>query len=151
VSSCDRPVGYSPLIEGDSRGSAAAPLFYGMLLASRAGAGDMLRAAVSNVGTTPLRAYAVQQADGGTSVVVVNCDASNGVEATVDVAAPVTGASAIYLRGASLSATGGITLGEAPVDPDGTWSPKPSYTLAHTGTTLTVPVPAASAVLITAR
>ena len=42
VASCDRPFRYSPLIEVDSRVTAAAPLFYGMLLVSRIGAGDML-------------------------------------------------------------------------------------------------------------
>ena len=151
VSSCDRPFVYSPLIEVDSRVTAAAPLFYGMLLVSRAGAGDMLPAVFSIQGTSALRAYAVQLADGGTSIVVVNCDASKGLDATVDVGATVTSASALYLRGGSLSATRGITLGEAPVNPDGRWSPQPAYTLAHAGTTLTVPVPAASAVLITAR
>jgi len=151
VSSCDRPFVYSPLVEVDSRVTAAAPLFYGMLLVSRAGAGQMMPAVVSNAGTTPVRAYAVQEGDGGTAVVVVNCDASKGVDATVDVGAPVTDASAIYLRGSSLTATSGITLGEAPVNADGSWSPKPAYTLSHGATTLTVPVPAASAVLITAR
>lgn len=151
VSSCDKPFVYSPLVEVDSKVTAAAPLFYGMLLTSRAGSGDLLPAMVSNAGSTPLHAYAVQLADGSTSIVVVNCDASKGIDATVDVGTAVTAASAIYLRGSSLTATSGITLGEAPVNADGTWSPKPAYTLSHTGTTLSVPVPASSAVLITAR
>ena len=54
-------------------------------------------------------------------------------------------------EGSSLMATTGVTLGEAPVTPDGTWTPKPPYTPTHSGTTCTVPLPAASAVLLTAR
>jgi len=153
VSSCDRPFVYSPLTEVDSRVTAAAPLFYGMLLVSRIGAGDMLSTAVvsSTNSVLPVRAYAIAGANGETSVVVVNSDASNGVNATVNVGAAVTSGAAIYLRGGSLTATSGITLGQGAVTSDGTWSPAAPYTLAVTGTTLAVPVPAASAVLITAR
>ena len=151
VSSCDRPFRYSPLIEVDSKVTAAAPLFYGMLLVSQIGTGDMLATSISNAGSTKLRAYAVTLADGSTKVVLVNFEASTGVNATVDVGSAVASASAIYLRGASLTATSttSITLADAPVTPAGAWTPKAPYTLTRTGTTITVPVPAASAVLIT--
>ena len=98
VDSCDRPFRYSPLIEVDSRVTAAAPLFYGMLLVSRIGTGDMLRprtiAGSTNSGHTPS-----PPADGSTAVVLVNGEASTGVNATVDIGAPVSSATAIYLRG----------------------------------------------------
>jgi len=150
VSSCNKPFWYSPLLEVDSRVTAAAPLYYGMLLVSRMGAGDMLSTTAS-AGSANLRAYTVTPADGSTVVVLVNGEASTGVNATVDIGAAVSSATAVYLRGASLTATTGITLGETPVNPDGTWTPKAPFTLSHAGNTLTVPVPAASAVLITAR
>jgi len=150
VSSCDRPFVYSPLIEVDSRVTAAAPLFHGMLLVSRIAAGDMFSTTVAGT-TLPLRAYTIAGANGETSVVVVNSDANSGVNATVNVGAAVTSASAIYLRGSSLTATSGITLAQAAVMPDGTWSPASPYTLTATGNTLAVPVPAASAVLISVR
>jgi hypothetical protein len=151
VSSCDKPFRYSPLVEVDSKVTAAAPLFYGMLLVSQIAPGDMLAATVSNAGSAKLRAYAVTPADGSTQVVLVNFEASSGVNATVDIGSAVTSASAVYLRGGSLTATTGVTLGEAPVTAAGAWTPKPAYTPAHSGNTLTVPVPAASAVLLTAR
>jgi hypothetical protein len=150
VDSCDRPFWYSPLIEVDSRVTAAAPLYYGMLLVSQIGTGDMLSTTVS-AGGSNVRAYTVTPADGSTVVVIVNGEASTGVNATVDIGAAVSSATAVYLRGPSLTATSGITYGEAPVKPDGTWVPQAPYTLSHTGNTLTVPVPAASAVLITAH
>jgi len=151
VSSCNKPFRYSPLIEVDSRVTAAAPLFYGMLMVSRISPGDFLQTAVSGATNVPLRAYTVSAADGTTSVVLVNSDAGTGVNATVDVGTAPSSATAIYLRGPSLTSTSGVTLGEAPVTATGTWSPKPAYTLAHTGTTVNVPVPAASSVLITCR
>jgi hypothetical protein len=149
VSSCDKPFRYSPLLEVDSRVTAAAPLFYGMLMVSRIGAGDMLPTKVT--GTANIHAYTVTPADGSTAVVLINMEAATGVNATVNIGAPVTSASAIYLRGASLTATTGVTLADAPVTPEGAWSPKAPYTLSSTGNTLTVPVPAAAAVLITAH
>jgi hypothetical protein len=151
VASCDRPFRYSALIEVDSRVTAAAPLFYGMLMVSRIGAGDMLPTSIMNAGSTKLTAYAITPADGTTAVVLVNSDATTGVNATVDVGTAVASCSAIYLRGASLMATTGVTLAEAAVMPDGSWSPKPPYTPAHTGTTCTVPLPASAAVLVTAH
>jgi hypothetical protein len=122
-----------------------------LLLVSRIGAGNMLPTKVTSSGSTKLRAYAITPEDGSTAIVLVNSEASTGVNATVDIGSPVTSASAIYLRGASLTATTGVTLGDAPVTPAGAWSPKAPYTLGHKGNTITVPLPFASAVLVTAR
>jgi hypothetical protein len=151
VSSCDRPFRYSPLLEVDSRVTAAAPLYYGMLLVSRIPAGDMFATTITSGSSVALRAYAVASSDGTTSVMLVNSEASKGVNATVDVGSAIASASAMYLRGPSLTSTTGVTFGEAAVSAAGVWTPKPDYTLTHTGTTLTVPVPAASAVLISSR
>lgn len=148
VSSCDKPFYYSPLIEVDSRVTEAAPLYYGMLLVTRMGTGDMLSTTTS-AGGSNLRAYTVAPADGSTTIVLVNCEASTGVNVTVDAGAAVSSATAMYLRGPSLTSTTGVTLGEAAVSATGTWVPKSPYTLSHTGNMVTVPVPAASAVLIT--
>jgi hypothetical protein len=151
ASSCDRPFRYSPLLEIDSRVTAAAPLYYGMLLVSRIAAGDMFATTITNGGSVALRAYAVVAPDGTTDVVLVNSEASTGVNATVDVGVAIASASAMYLRGTTLTSTTGTTFGEAAITPAGAWAPKPAYTLAHAGTTLTVPVPAASAVLISSQ
>jgi hypothetical protein len=148
VSSCDRPFRYSPLIEVDSRVTAAAPLFYGMLLVSRIDAGDMFATSIASGSSVALRAYAVAPGGSATRVVLVNSESSTGVNATIDVGTAITSASAMYLRGPSLTSTTGITFGEAAISAAGAWTPKPVYTPAHTGTTVTVPVPAASAVLI---
>jgi len=150
VNSCSKPFVYSPLIEVDSRVTTAAPLYYGMLLVSRIGVGDMFSTSVS-AGGANLRAYTITPADGSTVIVMVNGEASKGVNATVDLGSPVSSATAVYLRGPSLTGTTGVTLGDAPVTADGMWTPKAPYTLSAAGNTVTAPVPAASAVLITVR
>jgi hypothetical protein len=150
VNSCSKPFWYSPLREVDSRVTEAAPLYYGMLLVSRIGTGGMVGTTAS-AGGANVRAYTVTPADGSTVVVIVNSEAGTGVNATVDVGAAVSNATATYLRGPSLTATTGITLGEAAVTTSGTWTPKAPYTLSHVGNTVTVPVPAASAVFVTVR
>jgi hypothetical protein len=150
AASCDRPFRYSPILEIDSRVSAAAPLFYGMLLVAQAGTGPMV-ATRTAAGNLNFRAYTITPADGSTRVVLVNSDATNGINAAVDMGAPVAGATAIYLRGTSLTAATGTTLAGAPVTSQGAWNPNPAYTLPVTGNVVNVPVPAASAVLIDAR
>jgi hypothetical protein len=150
AASCNRPFRYSPILEIDSRVTAAAPLFYGMLLVSQAGTGPMLATSASAT-SVDLRAYTITPADGSTHVVLVNSSATTGVNAAVDVGAPVTTASAVYLQGPSLTATTGVTLAGAPVSPQGSWNPRPAYSLAHAGTVITVPVPAASAVIVSAQ
>ena len=150
AASCDRPFRYSPILEIDSRVTAAAPLYYGMLLVSQLGAGSMLGTTAS-AGNVNFKAYAISPSDGSTRMVLVNTDASSSVNASVDLGAAVSTASAVYLRGPSLTATTGVTLAEATVTPQGGWVPKPPYALKHAGNVITVPLPPASAVLVSAN
>jgi hypothetical protein len=148
--SCTRPFRYSPIDEVNSRVTAAAPLFYGMLFVSRAGVGNMLSTAAS-AGSLNFSAYAIAQSDGSTNIALVNKDAASGVNASVDVGMAVTTASAMYLQGPSLSATTGVTLAGGSVAADGTWTPNPPYALSAKGNVVTVLVPPASAALVHAQ
>jgi hypothetical protein len=150
AASCSEPFRYSPILEIDSRVSAAAPLYYGMLLVTQIGTGSMVATQVS-AGNLNVRGYTILAADGSTRVVLVNFETTNGVNATIDAGVPVASASAVYLRGDSLTALTGTTLAGTPVTPQGTWKPNPGYTLSIRGNLITVPLPAASAVLISAR
>ncbi len=150
VTSCTRPFRYSPIDEVDSQVTAAAPLFYGMLLVAQAGAGDMLPATVAADGLN-VSAYAIALDDGSTNVVLVNKDAANGVNALVDVGTPLAAATGAYLLAPALDATTGVTLSGASITPAGDWSPGVPYNLAVNGTVVTVDVPPAAAVLIRAR
>src|SRR5450755_1096886 len=57
-SSCSRPFRYSPIDEVNSRVTGAAPLFYGLLMVTRAGTGCMLETRTTG-GASNFTAYTV--------------------------------------------------------------------------------------------
>jgi hypothetical protein len=150
VASCTKPFRYSPLDEVDSQVTAAAPLFYGMLLVSQAGVGNML-ATTASAGSLNFTAYTITPADGSTNVVLVNKDGTSGVNATINVGAAVASASAVFLQAPSLTSTTGVTFAGAGVTAAGAWDPKPAYALPVSGSVVTLVVPPASAVLVRAK
>jgi hypothetical protein len=147
VASCTKPFRYSPLIEVDSQVTAAAPLYYGMLLVSQAGVGNML-STKATVGSLNFSAYTITPADGSTNVVLVNKDATNGANVSINVGAAVTRATAVYLQAPSLTSTTGVTFAGSGVSPSGVWSPNAPYTLPTSGNTVTIVVPPAMAVVV---
>jgi hypothetical protein len=148
------PFLYSPIAEtptGSNGGiTGVNPIFYGMLLMSRAGTGDVLSTTAA-AGAVNFTAYAVAQPDGSTNVVLDNKDPMNGVRASVDLGVPISSASAMYLQGPSLTSTNGVTLGGASVSASGSWNPNPPYALPSSGSVVTVLVPPASAALVHAK
>lgn len=148
--SCTRPFRYSPIVEVDSRVTGAAPLFYGLLLVSQAGTGNLLDTRVA-AGTLAVTAYAIAQSDGSTNVVLINKDAVTGADAQVDVGVAVSSATAQFLRGPSLTAVTGVTFGEAAITATGAWTPHAPYELPTAGKVISVVVPPATAVLVRAR
>jgi hypothetical protein len=145
-----RPFYYMPIMETNGVVVAVQPLYYGMLLFSLAGQGPMVSTTVttSNMYFT---AYAIK-ANGFTSVVLDNKDATNGVNATVDLGSAVTSASAMYLQGTPAgsltAASGSVTLGGATISTDAVWTHDPPYTQTTSGNTVTVYIPPASAALV---
>jgi hypothetical protein len=121
-----------------------------MLLMSQAGTGSVVSTTVTG-GNSNFTGYAIK-ANGFTSVVLNNKNASSGVNATVNLGSPLGSASAIYLQGTpanSLSVGGaGVTLAEAQVSASGVWNRKPPYIQATAGNTVSVYVPPASAALV---
>jgi hypothetical protein len=147
VASCTKPFRYSPIDEVDSHVTAAAPLFYGMLLVSQAGIGDMLPTHAA-AGKLNFSAYSIELADGSTNVVLVNKDAANGVNASIDVGSPVASATGIYLQAPSLTSTQGVTLAGSEITPAGAWNPQAPYALPVRGNIVTLVVPPATAIVV---
>ena len=140
---------YSPIADTCTVVLEARPEFYALLLFAHAGTGKVLATKVTS--SADVTAHTIAAADGSTDVIVVNKDASQAIEATIDIGSPVSSATVLRLLGPGLSATTGIiTLGGSPVTPTGEWAPTDE--LAPTsGTTVTVAVSAASAVLVRAQ
>jgi hypothetical protein len=100
-------------------------------------------------------AYAVNPLSGGLNLIIVNKDLLQNLQLTVQL--PLSPKSATLLAmtqvtsGATapdLDATAGVTIQDANVNLDGTFSPAAAYILEPNGSQLTCYVPALSAVLI---
>ncbi len=145
-----RPFYYQPLRMTSGVVDQVQPLYYGMLLFAQAGQGTSVSTTVATTSQN-FTAYAIK-GNGFTSVVLVNKSAANSVSATVNLGAAVGSASAIYLQGtpaASLTApAGAVTLAGASVSTMGVWNRNPPYIQVTAGNTVSVHVPAASAVLV---
>jgi hypothetical protein len=137
---------YTPIQEANSQVTGVNGVFYGMQFVSLAGTGNTLTA-TAKAGPLNFSAYAIAQADGATNVVLVNKDVS-GVQTTIDMGAPVSSASAIYLLAPNLTATTGITLAGSPIMPNGIWNTSKPFKQSVMGNTVSVLVPATSAVLV---
>jgi hypothetical protein len=144
------PFLYTPITEANGVVTGVQPIFYGMLLVTLAGTGDVL-STTAKAGSLNFTAYSVRATDGSTNVVIVNKDPMSNVQASVDLGASVGTASAVYLQGASLTATDGVTLAGGGISPAGAWTPSPAWALPVAGQVVTATVPAGSAVLIHAR
>jgi hypothetical protein len=142
--------GYTPIADANGNVVGARPIFYGMLLFAKAGQGSMLKTTGAPTSIN-FSAYALGAAGNATNVVLSNKDTATTVHATVDVGAAVSSASATRLEGPSLGATTGVTLGGVAIGADGGFAPGAPETLPTSGTTFTVDVPPASAVLVTVQ
>jgi len=146
--------GYTPIADSDGSVVEARPEFYGMLFFTLAGQGTLYSTQIS-AGSLNVTAYAVKTSSGSLNLIVVNKDLTQNLQLTAQL--PQSSSSATLLAmtkltsGATapdLSATSGVTIQEASVNPDGTFAPSVAYTLNPSGSQLTCYVPALSAVLI---
>jgi hypothetical protein len=145
-----RPFYYSAIKETNGVVVEVEPEYYGMLLFTQAGTGPMVSTTVTT-SAQYLTAWAIK-ANGFTGVVLNNKNATSGVNATVDLGAAVSSASAIYLQGTpagslTVPATG-VTLAGAQITPAGAWARNPPYIQTTSGNTVSVYVPPASAALV---
>jgi hypothetical protein len=133
--------------------SSARPEFYGILFFTLAGQGALCATQIS-AGSLNVTAYAVKNSSGGLNLVVVNKDLTQNLQLTAQLPQSADSASLIAMTqltngatGPDLSATSGVTVQGASVNPDGTSFPSAAYTLNTSGSQLACYVPALSTVL----
>ncbi|MGA7741696.1 MAG: hypothetical protein WBP56_10945 [Polyangia bacterium] len=141
---------YEPIMELNGAVVEVQPIYYSMLVFRMAGTGPMVSTTVTT--TNPnFTAYAIK-ADGFVSVVLDNKNATDGVNATVNLGSAVSSASAIYLQGTpagSLTAAAtAVTLAGASVTASGVWNRNPPYIQTTSGNTFSAYIPPASAALV---
>jgi hypothetical protein len=103
----------------------------------------LVRSAIINVS-----AWAVQRDDGGRNLVLINKDGSRTVGMNVTTGIDTDRFVPLWLRGTSLPASSGQTLGGVPIGKDGSWAPPAQEPLVASGGELNVTLPPASAVLL---
>lgn len=138
---------YSPIAKNERGDYAARPDYYGMLAFAQAADGQKLTLRYDAAGVN-LSAYAVLGDGGGTTVTLINKDASRSVEANISLDQHFREAQLLRLQAPSLQSKTGTVLGGAPVGDHGRWSSSHKELLPHKGTTLRVTVPAGSAALV---
>jgi hypothetical protein len=147
------PFTETPIVESNAMVTGTLPLYDGMLAFYLMGQGPVLKTTWT-VNNPNFTAYTVNYtADGSTMVLLNNRNGTTGVQATVDIGAPATSASAIYLQGdpANVSLTApaaAVTLAGAGVTAQGAWARNPPFTQMTSGNTVTVFVPPASAAIV---
>lgn len=136
---------YTPIASEQGQPATARPLFYGMLLAQQFAGSTMLSCDLA--GAPPhVTAYAAEK-NGKRLVCVINKGVSENLNLRlVGGSRPIREARAWYLRGPSLDATSGVTLGDAAVDSRGHWTPR-MRSLATEKGTVRLQLPASAALL----
>lgn len=146
--------GYTPIADSNGRVVEARPEYYGLLLFSMAGQGELQKTEFSASGLNAT-AYAVKPANGGLNLVVVNKDANQNLDLTMHIPQRARAASLLELTqrdpGAQrpvLMAHSGVTIQGATVSRNGGFTPGPPYALKTHGEEIRCYVPALSAALI---
>jgi hypothetical protein len=142
-----------PVNEADkaARIYSAAPEFYGLYMATRMGPGRFLPATVTS--DRNVTAYAVRGADGKTRIALIQKDDTSGakVRATIRIGRGSGTADVVRLTGKALGSKDNVRIQGAAVDRSGRLAQRaPTKVAVHKGT-LTLDLPAGSAVLITLR
>ena len=145
---------YSPIADNSGAVVEARPLFYGMKLFTLAGQGTLVQTNLS-AGGINATAYAVKGPGKAVNLIVVNKDATQNLQLTISMPQSVSSATLMAMtqlssgaQGPSLSATSGVTIQDATIDPNGEFSPSAPYNLSQDGSQMSCYVPALSAVLI---
>lgn len=136
---------YSPIVGSLEAGFLARPEYYGLLLFSLVGPGQLVAAQLSGAETIPLlKTYALRGADGRMRVVLINKDTQT------DAQIKLTGIEAskgrlIRLEAPSVDDANDVTLGGSPIGQSGEWSALVEETLSLRNSTFQLRIPKGTA------
>ena len=139
--------GYTPIADDNGAVQEARPEYYGILFQALAGQGPLLATTIA-AGSLNVSAYTVQNSPTQLSVIILNKDSTQNLRFTATCPSAVQSASMQVLTGPALSATSGVTIQGAGVNPDGSFSPQLSYGVTVSEDTFMGYVPVSSAVLV---
>jgi hypothetical protein len=138
---------FTPIYDDGTNVVRIGPDYYAMFAYARLLKGGKLMTTKVTPSPSTFSAYAIEEPDGSTDLVLNNRSASSNF--TVAIAAPhASQASAILLTGPSLTATSGFTLGGSAINTNGTWEPAVTTTWPIVEDSAIVTVPAGSAQMV---
>jgi len=122
---------YAPITDFKGRVTGISPQFYGLLLFALVGTGQLRRTTIS-AGGVNATAYGVATAD-QLNVVIINKDATQNLQVTLDAGQAVSSANLLMMTGDSLTATNGALIQGSAVGADYSFTPGTSYGLQISG------------------
>ena len=141
---------YTPIADASGTVTAVRPEYYGLLMFALAGEGSVCKTTVTANGQN-VTAYAILNATGGRSLMIVNKETSNQ-QLTIDLPGTVSTAFATIMSGTNdgtpTLTEGSVTIQGSAVGNDGSFFPQPSFELTPGSSSLSCYVPALSAILI---
>jgi len=138
---------YSPIFREEDGSLTARPEYYGMLAFATAGKGKVVKTTVGNTSVN-LSAYATKAPDGSLWVTLLNRDMAQAGNIKIGLPPGYTKAEAYRLAAPSAQSKTDVTLADAQVASDGTWSPKTTEEFSVAGKAVSITVPATSAALV---
>jgi len=138
---------YTPIADDGLNVIDVRPEYYGILLVSLMGAGRLLSVSKST-NRYSISAYALASR-GRTCIMLVNKEPGTPIDVAIMPGMKAEAATLVTLSGPALDGVSGITLNDAPIEADGTWSPRRAASVAVRNGCLTVRMRPASAVLVT--
>ena len=127
------------------------PLAYAVKAFDVGGHGRVVPVSLNSADGINLTAYAVLSHPGDIFLTLINKEHDNGARAAkirVATTSPYATGRAMFLRAGDVSATEGVTLGEAAMEDDGTWNGRFSELPAPSEGTFALDLPPATAVVI---
>ena len=141
---------YTPIVGTRANGFLARPIYYGMLLFSQAGAGQLVETKLEQLERAPLlTAYGLRGSPGAIKVAAFNKSQDRSVRLTIDAGQRAQRVSGLRLLAPRVDDTTDITFGGAPVGASGTWSTTREEVLSRANGAAVIELPAASAALVT--
>jgi hypothetical protein len=137
---------YSPIGDDDQGYYSARPEYYGMLVFSLAGRGELQGAEVSPA-TAEIKAYATRSKDSALTVTLIN-KGSTGAMLRLDTKSSSTQASVIRLEAPAVDARTQVTLGGAEITAAGAWKASKQELLSVSSGQLAIPLAATSAAIL---
>jgi hypothetical protein len=139
--------GYSPIPFNATDASGVQPEYYGMLMASMAGTGQLKSTTISDHKLN-CSAFAIKDGENRLKVIVTNKESEKSLRVTLDAGFKANHAIATCMENPSLTALAGTTIQRATVAPSGEFSPKRAYTLTVTEGRVNCYVPSMGAIVI---